>query len=390
MSVKGLVLAGGGARGSYQIGVKRALDELGFQPTVFTGTSVGCLNAALFAQEMDDIAESMWLTISDKDVLVMPEKLWGKELLEFLRDVRDGNGMDVSPLEESVRMLIDEPRLRSLSVKYGLITVNRHTLKPLEVGLDEIPEGQLADYMMASAACFPAIRPHQVGTEEYIDGGYYENMPIDLAARLGADDIVAVNLDGIGFSRRPKAKNIKVRYVESYWPLGAILKFDPSLSRRNIKLGYLDTYRAFHKLKGVAYSFSAAEYKLLLGGVGTLLQKLLDEACEGHPTLFPAMRMLSGRKRKRARDPQTQLCYFLETAAERLDLDPSDPYTAQGFCAALVKAFGEKYHGYQFSALFTGETPSPLVLGLCLAQPERLLCEAAVFAAAEILSRQQK
>ena len=42
--VRALVLAGGGAKGSYQIGVWRALQELGWQPAIITGASVGTLN----------------------------------------------------------------------------------------------------------------------------------------------------------------------------------------------------------------------------------------------------------------------------------------------------------------------------------------------------------
>ena len=45
---RGLVLAGGGARGSYQVGVWRALDEMGWTAGVVTGTSVGCLNGAIY------------------------------------------------------------------------------------------------------------------------------------------------------------------------------------------------------------------------------------------------------------------------------------------------------------------------------------------------------
>ena len=47
-TVRGLVLAGGGAKGSYQVGVYQALMELGWLPDVITGASVGSLNAALF------------------------------------------------------------------------------------------------------------------------------------------------------------------------------------------------------------------------------------------------------------------------------------------------------------------------------------------------------
>ncbi|MEG0803639.1 MAG: patatin-like phospholipase family protein [Pygmaiobacter sp.] len=381
---KGLVLAGGGARGAYQVGVKRALDELCFVPEVFTGTSVGCLNAGLFALGLDSVAESMWLQLSDKDIMVLPEKFWGGELIDFLHNLQVGGGLDVSPLEQTVRMLLDEDALRRSGKKFGLITVNKRTLKPLEVGLDEIPTGKLADYMMASAACFPAIRPHTLEGEDYIDGGYYENMPIDLAARLGANEIVAVNLDGIGFSRRPKAKGLKLRYVGSYWPLGTILKFDPEVSRRNIALGYLDTYRAFGKLKGLAYSFRPAEYTALLQTCGVRYQALVDSLAERHFAFDTVLALPTAKGHGRPKNPQQALLYALETAAERLELDPTVVYTASEFCTALVDAFYIKNkNGFQFSALICDEDePSVLTLARALASTDQLQCELAVLAAA--------
>ena len=45
---RALVLAGGGAKGSYQIGVWRALQELDWTPDIITGASVGTLNGCLF------------------------------------------------------------------------------------------------------------------------------------------------------------------------------------------------------------------------------------------------------------------------------------------------------------------------------------------------------
>ena len=66
---KGLVLAGGGAKGSYQVGVYKALDELDWRPGVIAGTSVGCLNGALFALDDWELAQEMWLTIGDGQVM---------------------------------------------------------------------------------------------------------------------------------------------------------------------------------------------------------------------------------------------------------------------------------------------------------------------------------
>ena len=67
--IRALVLAGGGARGSYQVGVWRALAELGWRPQIITGTSVGSLNGAMFALDLYETARDMWLTIRSQDVI---------------------------------------------------------------------------------------------------------------------------------------------------------------------------------------------------------------------------------------------------------------------------------------------------------------------------------
>ena len=64
---KALVLAGGGARGSYQVGVWRALMELDWHPQIITGTSVGSLNGAMFVLDQYETARDMWLAIRSKD-----------------------------------------------------------------------------------------------------------------------------------------------------------------------------------------------------------------------------------------------------------------------------------------------------------------------------------
>ena len=61
---KALVLAGGGARGSYQVGVWRALTELGWRPQIITGTSVGSLNGAMFALDLYETARDCLLYTS--------------------------------------------------------------------------------------------------------------------------------------------------------------------------------------------------------------------------------------------------------------------------------------------------------------------------------------
>lgn len=71
----GLVFSGGGGRGAYQIGVWKALDELGLarQAKAVSGTSVGALNAAMFVSITPSSAETIWIGLSRKDILNIRE-----------------------------------------------------------------------------------------------------------------------------------------------------------------------------------------------------------------------------------------------------------------------------------------------------------------------------
>ena len=120
---RGLVLAGGGARGSYQVGVWRALDELGWKAGVVTGTSVGCLNGAMYVLGQYETARDMWLSIRSKDVMELPAPGSGLEGLgEAVRQFVAEGGVDVSPLEDIVRRVLDEKALRASPIRFGLVT----------------------------------------------------------------------------------------------------------------------------------------------------------------------------------------------------------------------------------------------------------------------------
>ena len=69
MAKTAVVLAGGGSRGAYQIGVWRAMKELGISWDIVTGASVGALNGALMVQGDYDVAQSLWENITSKEVM---------------------------------------------------------------------------------------------------------------------------------------------------------------------------------------------------------------------------------------------------------------------------------------------------------------------------------
>ena len=94
---RALVLAGGGAKGSYQIGVWHALQALDWTPDIITGASVGTLNGCLFTMGKIQEAEDLWRGLEIHDVLEIPETLKPDELRPFFLDIIRSGGLNVEP-----------------------------------------------------------------------------------------------------------------------------------------------------------------------------------------------------------------------------------------------------------------------------------------------------
>ena len=346
---KALVLAGGGARGSYQVGVWRALMELDWHPQIITGTSVGSLNGAMFVLDQYATARDMWLTIRSQDVMELPEENADLSALhQFLRRVVKEGGMDVTPLEEIVERVLDEDALRRANIRFGLVTVEQRGLKPRELTLDEIPAGKVKDYLMASAACFPALRAREIDGVKFLDGGYSDNMPTGLAKKMGAEELVCVDLEGVGITR-PNLTGLPTVMVRSYWELGDILHFEPATARRNIELGYHDTLRAFGRLRGCAYAVdSGAESSADAAAFHAAFEAVQKDVREKHPSTLTADAALLLAKLSDAELAP------LEAVAEDVGVDPAPYYTTRTLGEAfLAKCDFERLRS--FEPLFEGE-----------------------------------
>ncbi len=345
---RGLVLAGGGARGSYQVGVWRALDELGWSAGVVTGTSVGCLNGAMYLLGFYETARAMWLTIHSGDIMELPAPgaglgEWGETVRQFVAE----GGLDVSPLEGIVDRVLDEEAMRASPVRFGLVTVERRGLRPCELTLEEIPQGRLKDYLMASAAFFPAMQARTIDGVAYMDGGYADNMPAGLAARMGAEELVCVDLEGLGVTR-PNRTGLPTTRIRSHWELGEILRFDPDTAARNMELGYYDTLRAFGRLRGDAYPIALAGSAEAAGE----FRGRFDPLQEAVRTRWPAAHIPAAVTLALA-GLQDKPLAPLEAAAEAAGVDPARLYTVQSLEEAFLAACdGEKLGA--FDPLFDG------------------------------------
>jgi len=257
---RALVLSGGGARGAYELGVWRAFDEIGITFDIVTGTSIGALNGVIYAQQKLAEAEQLWNAINPTKVISTDEKDPKKFLVELFGKAVLG-GADPTPLEKMVRGIIDENEVRKSKIRFGVVVVNFPSMKPELLTIDEIPQGKLIDYVMASASAYPLFRPKDIDDRKMIDGGFYDNMPLNLAVRMGAEEIVAIDLKAIGITRKIENKSVKVHLIEPSKDLGSFMLFDKDLVKRNEFLGYTDTMKKFGGYHGKNYVFKRGSYR---------------------------------------------------------------------------------------------------------------------------------
>lgn len=245
-----LVLGGGGARGAYEIGVWQAVRELGIPIDIVTGTSVGAINGALIAQDAFDLAVSLWKEIDTPMVFDME-----------IKDILANTGIDNKKLKNLLLRYIDEKAIRNSPVEYGLVTMELPSMAPKFIMKEEIPEGMLVDYILASSALFPAMKTYEINRLKYVDGGYADNLPVGLALDHGATHVIAVDLVAIEVLRKKRIHDADfLRIIQCQWDLGNILLFDSDNSCKIMRLGYLDTLKAFQVYDGRHFCFVKGEF----------------------------------------------------------------------------------------------------------------------------------
>ena len=332
-----LVLGGGGAKGAYQIGVARALEDMGVGYCHAYGTSIGALNAAMLAQGDLDEAAQLWTQLRLSDI-VTPESIALAEeaesvfsrpekMLDFITRNAQKKGLDATPLFSVMREAVDEEKLRRSRISFGLIATRFPSLSMTEKRLEEMAPGSLCDWLEASAACFPAIPMKHIDSDRYLDGGFCDNVPVEMAIRAGARHVIAVDI-GRTQAHTQYALRPNITYIRASQPLGGLLTFDPEQSMNNMTLGYNDARRAFGHLRGTHYSFDPID-----------AQKLYDRARDFVCFLTAYEAEMNGRRNEAPlfalleadmRPGSDAIDYFLralELCAGMLLLNPAKVYT---------------------------------------------------------------
>ena len=251
-----IVLSGGGAKGAYQAGVWKALKHLKIKYDIVTGTSIGAINGMMMAQNDYYNAMRLWKNINYK-ILYDDFEYVADNVDMFKKYVQKmlTGGLDTSKIEKLINSNYNSKKLYNSKIAYGIMSYNATTKKAVTSTTRNTRPNILKKYILASATCFPAFKPTKIGVDTYIDGGYYDNMPLNLAIDLGADEIIAVDLGALGFKKRIKTKDVKVTLIKPRKKLDPFFMFEPNSARRMINLGYNDTMKTFGKLDGDLYTF---------------------------------------------------------------------------------------------------------------------------------------
>ncbi|HEY9198875.1 MAG TPA: patatin-like phospholipase family protein, partial [Gammaproteobacteria bacterium] len=185
----GLALGGGSARGWAHIGVIRALADAGIEPDIVCGTSIGALVGAAYVDgdldQMETWVRSLRLqtVVSFLDFSLSSGLIKGDRLIEFFRS-----------------HFVDRD-IRELDRPFGAVATDLR--RGREVWLRE---GRVSDAVHASIALPGLFTPVQRDGSWLVDGGLVNPVPVSLCRAMGADIVIAVDLnwDLMGRHFRPE------------------------------------------------------------------------------------------------------------------------------------------------------------------------------------------
>ena len=184
-AILGIALGGGAARGWAHIGVFRALTEAGLVPDIITGTSIGAVVGGCYAAGEFESLEAFARSLTRR-------RVFGLLNLNFA-----GSGL-ISGNRLS-RLL--EARLRDIRIedlKHGYVAVATELGSGHEVWMSR---GRLVDAMRASYALPGIFQPVRVNGRWLVDGALVNPVPVSAARALGAELVIAVNLQTDVFGR---------------------------------------------------------------------------------------------------------------------------------------------------------------------------------------------
>lgn len=296
MTKMGLVFAGGGGKGAYQIGAWKALKTYGIDKDIkaVSGTSIGALNAMLFLQEKYDEAEDIWINISQEKMLPIDEKLILRNLyfirktknnlrnlLEMDEKLKEYGTVSRAGLEELIEKYVDYDLLNTAGKECYVCCSEVPEVKAEYFNIKDFKTESLKTLLYATSAIPLVFEKECINEKWYMDGGLVDNIPVKPLYDAGCDIIIVIYFNKrrrIDKSLYPNAKIIEMLPSKDLggWLRGT-LNFSKHDAIDRILEGYKDgiaifgeVFAGYHSGKDMA-EFISENYEGISKNLETLL-----------------------------------------------------------------------------------------------------------------------
>jgi NTE family protein len=184
-----LVLSGGGMKVMAQVGVFRALGELGLRPVEIVATSAGALVGAMIASGLSyEAIVPRVFGIGRRELAALAR------LSVLVRGLSSPSVLKPLPLRALVTRLLPVRDFQSLRIPLRVTAVDVDSGELVVFGAAGQSQCSLADAVLASLALPLYLPPVTIAGRRYMDGGVLQVLPLEAAERIPADLVVAVDV----------------------------------------------------------------------------------------------------------------------------------------------------------------------------------------------------
>lgn len=233
----GLVLGGGGAKGAAEVGVLKVIEQADIPIDYIAGSSVGAIVGGLYAagysaDELDTLFQTQeWLSLlTDRKAEFSNEPYMTQDGVTYIFGfpVMDRNssgfgmmrGGRIEQVLDSMVSVRGCAEFENLRIPFRCVAADMRTAK--EVVLSK---GILASAIRASMAIPGIYKPVNKGDYLLVDGGLLNNLPVDVCKAMGADIIIAIDLQQEEKQPKPLAETSLLTSIGDFLGLGGVIEW---------------------------------------------------------------------------------------------------------------------------------------------------------------------
>ena len=267
----GLVLAGGGAKGAYEVGVYKALRELDLVDNikVISGTSIGAINGLFFSMDNPKVIGSSWRNLSYSRFILNQESTKERKLDLLIDKIKSINSdssifdqvslndiglLSQSGIKDFIEEYIDMDVIRNSDKELYACAYNVDKERPEYFKLNDCTEEEIKDRVLASSAIPHMFKPIIIDGMRYSDGGIHsplysknniDNVPIEPLRNYECDIIIVVYLS---YKNKVNKEGFEGTKIIEIYPSASLemingigsLNLRKNTIEGNIELGYRD------------------------------------------------------------------------------------------------------------------------------------------------------